>query len=296
MSDAGWIDRSGKVRLRFTGPDRAACLHNLTTQDVKGMVAGQSREAFVTTLQGKTLASVSILVEPEAILVRTDAPSREALEPHFRKYAALDDVTIEDVSESTSEVHLVGFEPSARDDRRIIPESLIGRPGWTVIDPRSAPVEWLELPRIDPSEFEGLRIAAGTLVSGVDVTPADLPQEFLRDERTISFRKGCYLGQETVARLDALGHVNRWIKGLRIEGDEVPPVGAMLASNSQSVGTIRSAGRLPGSDEVVALAMVRVKSGTSGMRLDVTLEGGTPWRSAVVVDLPMPPTDGPSAN
>ena len=63
-----------------------------------------------------------------------------------------------------------------------------------------------------PEAFEVLRIEAGTPVFGKDITDKSLPQEINRDSRAISFVKGCYLGQETVARLDALGHVNQLLK------------------------------------------------------------------------------------
>ncbi len=72
----------------------------------------------------------------------------------------------------------------------------------------------LGLIEFDAASFDVLRIEAGTPVFGKEVTDKNLPQEFGRDDRAISFVKGCYLGQETVARIDAIGHVNQVLKGL----------------------------------------------------------------------------------
>ena len=75
---------------------------------------------------------------------------------------------------------------------------------------------------------EVIRIESGTPRFGVDITDENLPQEVARDNRAISFTKGCYLGQETVARIDALGHVNRKLCGIRFERNEIPTGGSSI--------------------------------------------------------------------
>src|SRR5262249_52983757 len=107
---------------------------------------------------------------------------------------------------------------------RVVRESPTLLPGLTIIGERDSSgsvievLKWhahgKELPTIDAECFELLRIEAGTPVFGKDITEKNLPQEIGRDARAISFVKGCYLGQETVARLDALGHVNQILKGV----------------------------------------------------------------------------------
>ena len=74
----------------------------------------------------------------------------------------------------------------------------------------------------DLAAFEMARLEAGTPLYDRDITEKNLPQEVNRDAHAISFTKGCYLGQETVARIDALGHVNRVLVGLRFAGQEIP--------------------------------------------------------------------------
>src|SRR4051794_30283251 len=104
----GWADRSDRVRLDVTGPDRVKFLHNLTTNDVKRLAPGRGCEAFVTSLQGKTLGYVILLNAGDRLIVRTDPGGLGPLLPHFQKYGALEEVAWEDVGGRTFEYHLAG--------------------------------------------------------------------------------------------------------------------------------------------------------------------------------------------
>ncbi len=108
----GLTDRSDRVRIDVSGPDRAKFLHNLTTNEVKRLAVGRGCEAFVTSLQGKTIAYVIILAAEDRILLRTDPAGVGLALPHLRKYGVFDDVSIEDVSDSTFEFHLAGTAAS----------------------------------------------------------------------------------------------------------------------------------------------------------------------------------------
>lgn len=105
---AGLIDRSDRVRVEVSGPDRAKFLHNLTTNEVKRLPAGRGCESFVTSLQGKTIGYVILLATEDRIIVRSDPAGLEVAMPHFRKYGVFDDVAIDDRSELTFELHLAG--------------------------------------------------------------------------------------------------------------------------------------------------------------------------------------------
>ncbi len=272
-------------------------------------------------MQGKTLAYVTLLVAEDRILVRTDPGSLDDLVPHLRKYGALDEVVWDDLGPRTFEYHLAGPEAEGllgrlgvdAPDRgdlvhvearvagrpiRVVREEPTGRPGWTLIgdlDDAPALAEALRatggplgLAEVDEPSFEALRIEAGTPVSGRDVTPDNLPQEVGRDARAINFVKGCYLGQETVARLDALGHVNKILRGLRVEADDVPPPGTPLEAGGKTVGTVTSSAFSPGWGHPVLLGYVRVAQARAGTELAVALDGSRP--AAIVADLPMLPT------
>ncbi len=112
-----------------------------------------------------------------------------------------------------------------------------------------------EDPAAAAAAFEMARVEIGFPRYGWDITDRNLPQEVNRNERAISFQKGCYLGQETVARLDALGHVNRLFIGLRCAGDARR--GDPLEVAGQSVGEVTSAAFSPRAESVIARAYLR---------------------------------------
>lgn len=321
-SALGLIDRSGRMRLEVTGPDRARFLHNLTTNEVKRLAPGQGCEAFVTSLQGKTLGYVALLVRDDRIVVRSAPGALATLEPHLARYGALDDVSWTDISPQTFELHVAGPRlaelaealdlaalPPA--DLSHMPAQVAGRPVHVV---REAPAGLpgitlmgsaddlqavclalvcaggpLGLVALDPATFEALRIEAGTPAFGTDVTPENLPQEIGRDARAISFVKGCYLGQETVARIDALGHVNRVLKGGQVQEADTPPPprGTELTAGGKAVGKVTSSAHSPGWGRAVVLALVRVAHAQAGTVLEYDHEGAR--HALAVADLPMPP-------
>lgn len=308
------IDRSNRARLSVSGPDRARFLHNLTTNDVKRLGVGAGREAFVTSPQGKTLAYIIMHAIEDRILVRADAGGLEHALPHFQKYGAFDDVALDEVGESTCEIHIVGPDPlpdwlgsialeaeyslagMILDGERVlvVRESPTGFAGLTLIAPASMrQALWGRLSRpgtveLDRDQVEGLRITAGIPAFGRELTPANLPQELGRDHQAISFVKGCYLGQETVARIDALGHVNRILKGLCLEpGAEPPAAGARLMDQEKAVGTVTSAARSPHDGSPIALAFVKTSHAVAGTRLAVPPPGKGEPTWAVVADLPL---------
>ena len=145
--------------------------------------------------------------------------------------------------------------------RRIAP----GGPGW--------------------DEVEWDRISRGLPVFGHDIGSENLPQEVGRNDRAISFVKGCYLGQETVARIDALGHVNKLLKSLRVTSGGVPEHGDTLSFQGSTAGTITSAAPGPCGANPAALAMVRQKHAAVGTVLTWTSDNGASGE-AVVTEFP----------
>jgi folate-binding protein YgfZ len=315
----GLADRSNRVRIEVTGPDRAKLLHDLTTNDVQRLSIGRGCEAFVTSTQGKTLAFAILLAGEDRILVRSDPGGMNLALPHIRKYGVFSDAVIEDVTAATFEFHLVGADvpkllrrgaselPGEGDyahrgtefygfSLRVVRESPTGLQGVTLIGAASdAEPVWknlvtrgrdLGLIIVDSEMFEVLRVAGGTPVFGKDISENNLPQEIGRDERAISFVKGCYLGQETVARLDALGHVNKILKGLRFAvGTSCPPAGSVLLSQGNPVGTVTSSVYSPVRDAPLALAFVRTNCARAGTVLDVKASDATDPIAATVSDL-----------
>jgi folate-binding protein YgfZ len=269
------------------------------------------------------MAYVILHVSADRILVRSDPGGMELALPHFHKYGVFDDVAIDDRTPSTFELHLAGAgaaELVRRAGSRvpeevefahltaelggcevgIIRESPAGLPGLTLIGDRGsarAVAETLRahglalgLTELDPSTFEALRIEAGRPVFGQDITEKNLPQEIGRDDRAISFVKGCYLGQETVARIDAVGHVNQILKGLWLEPHAACPApGSTLEADGKRVGVVTSATVVPWRGRPLALALIRTSHARAGtmVRVEAAEDGSEPV-VATVSELPFP--------
>jgi len=305
-SAIAWADRSDRDRLVLSGPDRVKFLNNLCTNDVKRLKPGDGCEAFVTSPQGKLLAWISIHDCGDHLLLRADPEGLSLASPHFAKYGVFDNVEFDNVRDETFEIHFTGIgtdavlehslrheiTPDSRDlataahngplrDIILIRESPLGLTGMTVIGPAARREEFLtgviaHMPvgsrPLSLDEVEGLRIEAGTPRFGADATTDHLPQEIARDTKAISFVKGCYLGQETVARLDALGHVNKILRRVVVSEGPPPAIGTTLRVGDLPVGTITSSGRSPINDRVCALAVIKVKPAPPGTHL--TWDGG----------------------
>ena len=280
QTGVAWSDRSGRVRLEVAGPDRAKFLHNLTTNDVKRLPVNRGCEAFVTSPQGKALAYVKILActsrfwcapipvdwcwpcrTSRSTASSTTSSWRTAPKRHssFTWPARGAEELLRISGGRLPEPGELSQLATAMADCPLlmIRESPTGRPGLTMIGARSSGAKvagllrahghelgWAEL---DLESFEVLRIEAGTPVFGRDVTEKNLPQEIGRDAQAINFVKGCYLGQETVARLDALGHVNQILKGLLLAPHaSPPPAGQRPGSRWQARGFRDLVGDLTG--------------------------------------------------
>jgi folate-binding protein YgfZ len=303
----GFADRGDRVRIEVSGPDRAKLLHNLSTNEIKRLAPGRGTETFLTNGQGRTLALLLVHAEPERLLVRSDPDTADAILAHLAKFGLFEEAGSLDVSSETAEWHLVGprAEEVARSLRLPIPatdlgieagsiegravtvvrEDPTGRPGLTlqaskgdapyVASTMSAAARACGGAVITPGAFESLRIEAGTPVFGRDVTPANLPQEVGRDARAISFVKGCYLGQETVARLDAMGHVNKILFSAVADSDRIPPPGATLQADGKDVGVVTSSADSPGWSRGVVLGYAKVAHAGPGSKLVATWDEGT---------------------
>jgi len=277
---------AGRTQIEVRGSDRAALLHNLCTSDVKRLTPGEGCEAFFTNVQGRILAYVNLLCAPHSVVLDTVPGQSEALLAHLDRYIIREDVQLHDRTDEWSELLLAG--PRAEGflsglTGGSVPGSLLAHceavvGGATVFVRRvdwvgpvgfflSVPAESTNAVRkalvsagaveCGDEAVEIARIEAGSPAFGRDITDKNFPQEVGRDARAISFTKGCYLGQETVARIDALGHVNRLLVGLRFEGSEVPRPGTELRVGEKTAATVTSSVYSPRLGAPLAMGYVR---------------------------------------
>jgi tRNA-modifying protein YgfZ len=153
-----------------------------------------------------------------------------------------------------------------------------------VVDDASAAIAATGLPEAPPQALEMVRVAAGVARVGVDTGPATLVQEAALEAGAVSFEKGCYLGQETVARAQYRGRVNRRLRGLRLAAGPPPPGGRVLL-DGREVGRMTSAAATPDLGPI-GLAVLR-REAREGAAVEVE-PGSAPGPAvrATVVELP----------
>lgn len=307
---AGLVELADWSVIELTGQDRVQLANSFTTCDVKKLPEGRCGEAFVTSPQGKTLGHVLVMAMAERLLLATTPGQGAKLIAHFDRYIIGEDVNLRDATPLTamwlatgaqaSEIltrAIVGTlpaEPLAQATVRLGDVPLLvarvdwlTRPTFLLAAPRettTAVQEQLIAAGLSPcgwEAFDVVRLEAGWPLYGADITDDNLPQEIGRDAQAISFTKGCYLGQETIARIDAVGHVNRHLVGVRFAGSEVPAAGTALLANDREAGRVTSSAWSPKLAAPLALALV--KRGQSKPGQELSSSAG----AATVVTLPV---------
>ena len=310
QTGAAWIELPGRAQIEMTGDDRASFLHNLCTNEVKALTPGSGCETFFTNVQGKTIGFGYLFVSETSIVIDSEPGEAETLLSHLDKYLISEKVELVDHSDEGTQFLVAG--PRAAELLSgfcgdSIPQELFAHrefkingasvhvrcvdyagPGSYLLrvspdagDAIQQALTQAEILQASEADVEARRIEQGTPRFGVDLDATNLPQELARDDRAISFTKGCYLGQETVARIDALGHVNRVLVGLAFEGEEIPPAGTPLTHESNEVGRVTSACFSPRRGQPLALAFLKRKQSAAGSQVESAL--GT----AEVVKLPI---------
>jgi folate-binding protein YgfZ len=306
----GYCDLSGRSQIELMGKDRAKVLHGLCTNDIKRLAPGDGCEAFLTNIQGKTSGYVNVFCQEASLIVDTSPGLAAEIIPALDRYIIREDVKLVDRTNEWGEVLVSGSQTVGLLESHFMGSIPVGRIGiatGTIGDiqlqlrrlPYTSPecfliccelsqvatlMAWLQ--RSDGVEcsdaaIDVARIEMGVPIYGRDVTVDNLPQEIARDRLAISFTKGCYLGQETVARIDALGHVNRRLVGLKFTGESVPPPGTTIVVDTKQVARLTSSCFSPRLNAPLALAFVRRGSDKQGTVIRSELG------DAEVIDLPL---------
>lgn len=284
---AGLVDRSMRARWRFSGPKGADTLTGLVTNDVVSLAPGQGQYAAMLTPKGKIIADVRILRMSDGIVVDVPMLAAPGFADVIKKYVNPRVTPYVDESASTCALGVYGAAaaPAVSTIAALAVETLTALPeyGHVVTDIgtilRVSGVSGFEiLAPVDAREmlvrrltaagaivcaaatWDIVRVEAGMPEWGIDIDDTIIPQEANFDELgAISYTKGCYTGQETVARIHFRGHVNRHLRGLRFASarDEAPIERAELHDASgKAVGDVRSVVSSPRLG-IIALAIVR---------------------------------------
>jgi tRNA-modifying protein YgfZ len=281
---AGLVDRSGRAKFLVRGGEAADFLQGQVSNDVEALEPGSGCYATVLTHKGKLRTDLRVLRGEDWFWLDTEAIGHAVLEHMLRTYSLGRDVQYEDVTESRALLSLVG--PAARERLDAAPPNeehsfVTGEHGIYVaalhgVDVICEPGTELGVDPVAEEAAECLRIEAGRPRLGFDMDAETMPQEAGINERAVSFSKGCYVGQETVARLHYRGKPNRHLRGLRLS--EPAERGTDILLGDRVVGRVGSSCVSPRLGPI-ALALLR-REAEPGATVQV---GGA---SAEVVGLP----------
>jgi folate-binding protein YgfZ len=288
--DAGLVDRSDRAKLQLGGGEAAEFLQGQVTNDVEALAPGSGCYAALLNHKGKLRTDMRVLRRDDGLWIDAEAIGLRPLAHTIETYSLGRDVSWQDLTSERAILSLVG--PRSRERLDVAPPDtehsfVDGEHGIYVATDVGVDVicsaadadavrEALGAEPVDAAVAECLRIESGRPRLGLDMGEDTIPQEAGLNERAVSFTKGCYVGQETVARLHYKGKPNRHLRGLRLS--EPADTGEPITLGERELGRIGSACVSPRFGPI-ALALVRREAEPGAT---VTVAGG----EAEVVELP----------
>jgi folate-binding protein YgfZ len=294
----GLVDRSWMGRLEILGADRHRFLNAYVTCDVKELAPGEGAYGFVTTHQGRILSDLVVLAHADRLWLLLPPGQEEAVARHLRKYILADRVEVLPL-EDMLPVSLIGPRaaealgsaelPPPGDWRHVrstvhgteVALQRSGRLGaeaytlWVSASVAGPLIEGLlENPAVRPVGFEALevlRAEAGIARFGRDFGAENFPQETGAEAAAVSYTKGCYLGQEVVARIHYRGGVQKGLHSLAFEGD-APAPGTPLLHDGREAGTATTVVESVALGRPIGLAILHRRAAEPGTRLEI--QGG----------------------
>jgi folate-binding protein YgfZ len=302
---AAIIDRSARGRIVVSGADRASYLHGLLTNDIKVLKPQQGCYAAYLTAQGRMLTDLFVYELGDLMLLSLPRSTKDLVLQKLDQFVFSEDVRLGDVTEGFAEIGVVGPEASAAlgqvlvgtttdalaglaehgnlratfagDSAIVARISDSGEPGFDVyIDGGQRDAFLAALRAVVPAELDGasaeaIRIEAGIPRFGVDMDERTIPLEAGIESRAISFDKGCYVGQEVIARILHRGHgrVVKRLVGLTLDATEPPVGGTLVQVDGREVGHVTSSTWSPALDRAIALAYLHRDFATAGISVSV---------------------------
>ena len=297
--ECGVLDRSARGKLLITGPEAAEYLQGQLTNDVEALAPGEGCYAALLDRKGHMQADMRVLrVAPEEIWIDTEPEALEAARRHLQTYKIGREAEIADVTGERALLSLIGPRSAEIATTPPLPQhrcaqltshgvECLAVGARNGIDLAVAADEAGRLrealiaagaPEVVEEAAEILRIESGAPRFGAEMGPQTMPAEAGIVESAVNFEKGCYIGQEPVARLHYKGRPNRRLRGLRLSAPAT--AGAALRLGEKEVGSIGSSCLSPALGPI-GLAIVR-REAEPGDELAVGEDGVT----ARVVDLP----------
>ena len=293
----GLVDRSERGKLALTGGEAKEFLHGQVSNDIEALEPGQGCYAAFLTPKGKMLGDLRVLDLGDELFLDTERVSLQALFNMIRRFKLGRDVELHKRTVERGLLSLVGPEARAAAGADALPPQehanlaaeiggvpvrLVATAGGVdlICDAGRTPdlKAALDLPEISEAAAEVVRVETGRPRYGLDLDESVIPQEAGLNERAVSFTKGCYVGQETVARLYYRGKPNRHLRGLRLS--EPAATGDLLLLGERQVGRLGSSVVSPARGPI-GLAIVRREAAPGD-----TIAVGDSGVTATLVELP----------
>lgn len=302
-NSVGVVDLSNRGRIEITGKNKVQFLHNLVSNDVKALQVGNGIFAAFLNMRGHVLSDCFIYMLENSILLDLPTSTREKIYYHLEKYSPAGEFNVTDITEATSLLSLQG--PHSRPllnklgvttnlQELQLAEVLIADCRLTAVKHSRTGEEGYDLfianenistvfqallkagaKAVGLKAFDLLRIEAAVPEYGVDMDEEIILLE-TGLETAVSYTKGCYLGQEPIARIHHRGRdqTAKRLAGLVISGEDVPATKSKVFNkDGKEIGHITSAGFSPILNQVVALAYLKRNNFTVGLNHSVQFNG-----------------------
>ncbi|MBD0315464.1 MAG: aminomethyl transferase family protein [Nitrospiraceae bacterium] len=316
----GLADLSHRGKIRVTGDDRVKWLQSVISNDILPLQPGQGRYSSLLTHKGKMLTYFRVYMQTDAVMLEDAGEIGETTYQALRKFLLYGTkAKMENCAETWGLLLISGPKASSVvkaafgadvDDLKpvgfisatiggqtalIIRTEETGEQDYEVLIPADGlSTAWDRLTEagqaygmkpVGRQALEALRIEAGIPKAGPELNEEIVPPEANLESKAFSLTKGCYPGQEVVARMDTYGNVRRHLVGLTVKDSTVPPKGSKLFSGDREVGWISSAVRSPQLGQVIALAFPLRDFSKPGTEVTVDVDGKR--LPATVQDLPL---------
>ena len=311
---AGLIDLSARGRILISGSEAVMFLNGLITNDMKTLTVNSWMPAVFPNVQGRLLAAVRIIHRDDGFLIDTENATRDTVVKLLARFTLAGDFRLADLTQDTAQLSIQGAQASEI-MAAVFGETLanLGRhavagvdwqgkqitvirdthtaedgfdlfAGWADVETlRDAFIKAGAQP-VGDAAVETLRLEAGIARYGIDMDETHVVTETNLDD-AVSFTKGCYLGQEIIARIKYRGHVAKRLAGLILEGEVNLESGAKIFStDDKEIGRVTSVGFSPRLARTIALGYVKYDYLEPGTGVKVV--GGEEQIAARVIELP----------